>query len=166
MENILGIHLMENCMEEDHLIKTHLKNHHLIHMLDFMDGWHLIQRYSCRHGTPPIGVWFKLTNKLPYQKFQYLTYVKDTNLDAHIKVFKKVIKAYKKTIKVDIINLFSFTLKNNILKWGENFVQDHCPTYWQYAHVDVISTMGYIVEIGILRWIGGCSTFPMIGTID
>jgi hypothetical protein len=51
--------------------------------------------------------------------------VKDSNLDAHIKVFKKVIKAYGKTIKVDIINLFSFTLKKKILKWGENFVQDH-----------------------------------------
>jgi 3-keto-L-gulonate-6-phosphate decarboxylase len=51
--------------------------------------------------------------------------VKDTNLDVSIRVFKKVIKAYKKTVKVDIINLFNFTLKNNILEWGENFVHDH-----------------------------------------
>jgi hypothetical protein len=51
--------------------------------------------------------------------------VKDTNLDAHIKVFKKAIKANGETMEVDIINLFGFTLRDNISKWGENFVQDH-----------------------------------------
>jgi hypothetical protein len=28
-------------------------------------------------------------------------------------------------MEVDIINLFGFTLQNNILEWGENFIQDH-----------------------------------------
>jgi hypothetical protein len=52
--------------------------------------------------------------------------VKDTNFDVHIKVFKKVIRANKETVEADIINLnlVSF-LKNSILEWGENFVQDH-----------------------------------------
>ncbi len=31
----------------------------------------------------------KSLSELPYQKLQYPTYVKDTNLDAHISVFKK-----------------------------------------------------------------------------
>jgi len=52
----------------------------------------------------------RITNKLPYQKLQYPTYVKDTNSDAHIRIFKKVIKANGETMEVDIINMFGFTL--------------------------------------------------------
>ncbi len=37
--------------DEDHLIKTHLEDCHLIHLLDFMDGQHLIQKCSCHRGT-------------------------------------------------------------------------------------------------------------------
>jgi hypothetical protein len=40
---------MEDHQKKDHLIETHLEDHHLIHMLDFMDGKHLIQGYSCHH---------------------------------------------------------------------------------------------------------------------
>jgi hypothetical protein len=28
-------------------------------------------------------------------------------------------------MEVDIINLFGFTLRDNISEWGENYVQDH-----------------------------------------
>ncbi len=31
-------------------------------------------------------------------------------------------------METNIINLSGFTLRNNILEWGENFVQDH-PNY-------------------------------------
>jgi hypothetical protein len=31
-------------------------------------------------------------------------------------------------MEVNIANLFGFILRDNILKWGENFVQDH-PNY-------------------------------------
>ncbi len=58
-------------------------------------------------------------------KLQYPTYVKHTKLDAHIRVFKKAIKANGETMEVDIINMFGFTLRNNIFEWGENFVQNH-----------------------------------------
>jgi hypothetical protein len=58
-------------------------------------------------------------------KLQYLTYVKDINLDAHIKVFKKAIKANGETMEANIINLFGFILKDNIFGWGQNYVQDH-----------------------------------------
>jgi hypothetical protein len=68
------------------------------------------------------------TTKLPYMKLQYPTFVKGTNLDVHIKVFKKAIKINGETMEANIINLFGFTLKNNILEWGENYVQDH-PNY-------------------------------------
>jgi hypothetical protein len=47
--------------------------------------------------------------KLSYKKLQYLTYVKDTNLNVHIKVFKKAIKANGETMEANIINLFGFT---------------------------------------------------------
>jgi hypothetical protein len=54
-------------------------------MLDYMDGKHLIQGYSCHHGMlKPIIVRSELINKLPYQKLQYPTYVKVTDLDAHM----------------------------------------------------------------------------------
>jgi hypothetical protein len=40
-------------------------------------------------------------------------------------VFKKAIKINGETMEAKIINLFGFTLKDNISKWGENYVQDH-----------------------------------------
>jgi hypothetical protein len=63
--------------------------------------------------------------KLPYRKLQYLTYVEGTNHDAHIRVFKKAIKTNGETVQANIINLFGFTLRDNISGWGENYVQDH-----------------------------------------
>jgi hypothetical protein len=62
---------------------------------------------------------------LPYKKLQYPTYVKDIDSNAHIKVFKKAIKANGEIVEVDIINLFGFTFGDNIFEWGENYVQDH-----------------------------------------
>jgi hypothetical protein len=64
----------------------------------------------------------KLTTKLPYRKLQYPTYVKDINLDVHIRVFKKAIKTNGEIVKSTIINLFGFTSKDNIFEWGKNYV--------------------------------------------
>jgi hypothetical protein len=75
--------------------------------------------------APVVQPILKPTTKLPCRKLQYPTYVKDIDLDAHIKVFKKAIKANGETMETDIINLFGFTLKHNIFYWGENYVQDH-----------------------------------------
>jgi hypothetical protein len=58
----------------------------------------------------------KPATKLPYKKLQYPTYVKDSNPDVHIKVFKKAIKTNGETMEVDIINMFSFTFKDSIFK--------------------------------------------------
>jgi hypothetical protein len=67
----------------------------------------------------------KPITKLPYRKLQYPTYVKDIDPNAHIRVFKKAIKANGETMEIGIINLFGFTLKDSISKWGENYIQDH-----------------------------------------
>jgi hypothetical protein len=70
----------------------------------------------------------ELATKLPYMKLQYPTYVKNIDPNAHIRVFKKVIKTNGEIRELDIINLFGFTLKDSISKWGENYVQKH-PNY-------------------------------------
>jgi hypothetical protein len=71
---------------------------------------------------------FRTSNQLPYKKLQHPTYVKDINSDAHIRVFKKAIKGNGETMEANIINLFGFTLKDNISEWGKIYVQDH-PNY-------------------------------------
>jgi hypothetical protein len=43
-------------------------------------------------GHQPIPILPEPTNKLPYQKLQYPTYVKDVDLDAHVGIFKKMIR--------------------------------------------------------------------------
>jgi hypothetical protein len=40
-------------------------------------------------------------------------------------MFKKAIKVNGEIVEVDIINLFGFTLQDNIFEWGEKFVQNH-----------------------------------------
>jgi hypothetical protein len=46
---------------------------------------------------------------LTRKHLSYSTYVKDTNCDVHIQVFKKAINANGKIINEDIVNLFEFT---------------------------------------------------------
>ncbi len=72
---------------------------------------------------PSVVIRLEPTNNFLYRKLQYPTYVKDIDLHVHIRVFKKTIKANWETMEIDI-NLFGLTLRDNILKWGENFVQD------------------------------------------
>jgi hypothetical protein len=81
---------------------------------------------------PSIVIWLEQTSKLPSKKLQYPTYIKDIALNVHIRVFKNAIKENMEIVQFDIINLFGFTLKNNILKWGKNFVQDKTT---QIAHL-------------------------------
>jgi hypothetical protein len=51
--------------------------------------------------------------------------MKDIDPNAHIRVFKKVIRANRETMEDDIINLINFILQDNISKWGKNITQDH-----------------------------------------
>jgi len=73
-------------------------------------GFYGSQAFNPRIFMPPwyqpILVQFEPTNNLPYQKLQYPIYVKNTNPNTHIRVFKKAIKANGETMEADIINLF------------------------------------------------------------
>jgi hypothetical protein len=65
---------------------------------------------------------------MPYKKLQYPNYIKEIDPNAHIRLFKKAIKANGEIVEVDIINMFGFILRDNIYEWDENYVQDH-PNY-------------------------------------
>lgn len=58
----------------------------------------------------------RVSNQIAYKKLQYPTYVKVTNFDVHIKVFKVVIKTNGESMEVDIINIFGFIFKYNIFE--------------------------------------------------
>jgi hypothetical protein len=82
----------------------------------------------------------KPTTKLPYKNLQYPTYVKDTNPDAHIRVFKKAIKSNGEIWKLisstcvvllsEIISLngektMFKTIQTTLLKsWSKHFASD------------------------------------------
>jgi hypothetical protein len=51
--------------------------------------------------------------------------VKDSNLDAHVIVFKATIKANGETKDVEIVNLFNFTLRNIVFDWCNNYTRDY-----------------------------------------
>jgi hypothetical protein len=54
-----------------------------------------------------------LPQNRPYHRpLNYLGYVKDSNPNAHVRIFKVAIKANTKTNDVEIINILSFTLKD------------------------------------------------------
>ncbi len=92
-----------------------------------------IMSYACLFIPPwyqPLVVQLvsKSATNLPYRKLQYSTYVKDTDPNAHIKIFKKGFKDNGEIVEANIINLFGFILKDNIFEWDENYIQDH-PNY-------------------------------------
>jgi hypothetical protein len=58
-------------------------------------------------GTPPLP-----PNRLYHWPFNYLEYVKDSNLDVHVRIFKAAIRTNSKTNDVEIVNLFSFTISD------------------------------------------------------
>ncbi len=64
----------------------------------------LLMVNPCKPPLPP---------NTPYHRpFNYPKYVKDFDLDAHVRMFKVVIKANSEIDDAEIINLFSFTLKD------------------------------------------------------
>jgi hypothetical protein len=75
----------------------------------------LAQEYSCHHGIHQLQL-SEPNNKLQYKKLQYPTYVKDTNLNVHMKVFKKAIRTNNEIMETNIIDLFGFTLRDTISK--------------------------------------------------
>ncbi len=59
------------------------------------------------------------------QSLNYLKYVKDSNLDAHVKLFKAAIKANSEIDDAKIINLFSFTFRDIVSNWCNNYMGDY-----------------------------------------
>jgi hypothetical protein len=51
---------------------------------------------------PLVAHLLELASKLSYKKLLYPTYVKDTNPNAHIRVFKKVIKGNGEIVKLTL----------------------------------------------------------------
>jgi hypothetical protein len=60
-------------------------------------------------GKPPLP-----PNRLYHQPFNYPKYVKDFDLDVHVKIFKVFIRANNETNDVEIVNLFNFTFKDTM----------------------------------------------------
>jgi pantothenate kinase len=111
MEDNLKTHL-----EEVNLKEIRLESHLLIHLLYPLDGQHLTCACLYHHGMNHM-YW----NQQPsYHTKSYNTQPVSKYIvsDAHIKVFKKVIKVNGETMEVDIINMFGFTLKDNIFERG------------------------------------------------
>ncbi len=71
-------------------------------------------------GKPPLPL-----NKLHCWPLNYPKYVKDSKPDAHIRIFKVVIKANSETNDAKIINLFSFSLRDIVSDWCHNYLGDY-----------------------------------------
>jgi hypothetical protein len=54
--------------------------------------------------------------------------VKDFNPNVHVRVFKATIRANGETKDVEIINIFSFTFKDIVSDWCNNYMGDY-PNY-------------------------------------
>jgi hypothetical protein len=62
----------------------------------------------------------------PYRRpLNYLEYVKNSNPNAHVEVFKTTIKANGETKDVKIVSMFSFTLKDTMSNWCNNYMGDY-----------------------------------------
>ncbi len=51
--------------------------------------------------------------------------MKDSDINAHVNVFKVAIRANDEIEDAKIINLFSFTLKDTIFDWCNNYMGDY-----------------------------------------
>jgi hypothetical protein len=58
-------------------------------------------------GRPPLPL-----SKPYHRPLNYLEYVKDSDPDAHVRVFKASIRANSETNDAEIVNMFNFTLKD------------------------------------------------------
>jgi hypothetical protein len=62
----------------------------------------------------------------PYHRpLNYHEYVKDSNPNAHVRVFKIAIRANSEIDDVEIVNIFSFTLKDIVSNWCNNCMGDY-----------------------------------------
>jgi hypothetical protein len=63
---------------------------------------------------------------MPYcRPFNYLEYVKDSDRNAHVRIFKAAIRANGETKDAKIVILFSFTFKDIMFNWCNNYMGDY-----------------------------------------
>ncbi len=99
----LGIFLLDLPVKKTNFSSSNshhnqVENCHLIHLLNFMNGHHLAQEYSCHHGIHQLQL-SEPNNKLQYKKLRYPTYVNDTNLNVHMKISKRQLEQTMKSWK-------------------------------------------------------------------
>ncbi len=62
----------------------------------------------------------------PYHRpLNYPKYVKDFDPNVHVKVFKVAIKANGETKYAKIVNMFTFTLRDIVSNWCNNYMGDY-----------------------------------------
>ncbi len=71
-------------------------------------------------GRPPLPL-----NMFYFRPLNYLEYVKDSNQNAHVWIFKAVIKANGETKDAKIVILFSFTFKDIVSNWCNNYMGNY-----------------------------------------
>jgi len=71
-------------------------------------------------GMPPL-----IPNRLYRWPFNYPEYVKDSDPNAHVRIFKGAIKTNGEIKDAKIINLLSFTLKYIVFDWCNNYMGDY-----------------------------------------
>jgi hypothetical protein len=64
-------------------------------------------------------------NKPYHWPFNYPKYVKDSNPNAHVKVFKVAIRANGETKYAKNVNMFSFTFSDIVFDWCNNYMGDY-----------------------------------------
>jgi hypothetical protein len=79
-------------------------------------------------GRPPLP-----PNRPYHWPLNYPKYVKGSDLDVHVKVFKVTIRANSETNDAKIINLFSFTFKDIVSNWCNNYMGD----YLDYTFIEL-----------------------------
>ncbi len=71
-------------------------------------------------GMPP------LPPSRPYHRpLDYPKYVKDFDLDVHVRIFKATIRTNSETDDVKIVNMFNFTFKDIVSNWCNNYLGDY-----------------------------------------
>ncbi len=71
-------------------------------------------------GRPPLP-----PNKSYHRPFNYLEYVKDFDPNVHVRVFKVVFRTNNETNDAKMIDMFSFTLKDIMFDWCNNYLRDY-----------------------------------------
>jgi hypothetical protein len=71
-------------------------------------------------GRPPL-----LVDKPYCQPLNYPEYVKDSNPNVHVKVFKVAIRANSGIDDAKIVNMFSFTLRDIVFNWCNKYFRDY-----------------------------------------